>query len=265
MSGHLTKLRELGLALLALGSLLAALRLALLTLRSLRSGLRSLLAHLLTLRSRLRTHLAHLLALLSLAAGLRTLLAHLLSALALTLPLAHGVELGESLAGAVHRAGAVTLVVGAALAVGVAFVGTVDDHAAGAAVAVATGSTGPHPGIVGIEHHVHFTGAEGRAFGYDVVAQLVHLAFVLVGFAFRFDRTKKVGKILVLVAHIPALVGELLIGEVDAGKLLLKLFGIEFPSGFNSRSGKYHRVGRKAQGGGEKEGREESGRAGHGA
>lgn len=253
LSGHLTQLGELGLAHQSLLALLTGL--ALLSLLSLRTGLRSLLAHLLTLGSGLRTHLAHLLALsaglrtllthlltlLSLASGLVALLAHLLAALALSLALAHGIELGESLAGSIH--GAVALIVGSTLAVRVTLIGAVDDHAAGATVAVSTGTTGAHAGIVGIEDHVDFAGAEGRAFGYDIITQLVHLSFVLVGFSLVFDRAKKVGQVFVPITHIPAFVGELLIGEIDAGKLFFKLFGVEFPCGFNRRGGKYHRVG----------------------
>jgi hypothetical protein len=269
LSGHLIQLGELRLSHLSLLSLLTGL--ALLSLLSLRTGLRSLLAALLALGSGLRTHLAHLLALLplatglgallthlltllSLASGLVALLSHLLAALALSLTLAHGVELGESLAGTIHVAGAVALIVGATLAVRITLIGTVDDHAAGA-VAVAPGSTGnSHTGIVGIEDHIDFAGAEGRAFGYDIIAQLVHLAFVLVGFPLAFDRAKKVGQVFVPIPHIPSFVGELLIGEIDAGKLFFELFGVEFPSGLNGRSGKYHCVGREAEGGGEEEG-----------
>lgn len=266
LTGHLTQLGELGLAHQSLLALLTGLALL-----SLRAGLRTLLAALLALGSRLRphlthllalltlatglgAHLAHLLALLALASGLVAHLTHLLAALALSLTLAHGIELGESLAGAIHVAGPVTLVAGATLAVRVTLIGAVDDHAAGASVAVASGSTGAHARVVGIEYHVHFAGAEGRAFGYDIVAQLVHLTFVLVGFPLVFDGTKKVGQVFVPVTHIPAFVGELLIREIDPRKFLFKLFGVEFPSGLNGGSGKYHRVGREAEGGGEEKG-----------
>ena len=183
----------------------------------------------------------------------------------MTLALAHGVELSESLAGTVHGAGAVALIVRATLAVRVSFIGAIDDHA-GAAVAITAGSPGgAHAWIVGIEHHIDFAGSECRAFGYDVVAQLMHLTLVLVGLAFGFDRAKKVGQVLVLIAHIPTLVGEFLVGEIDAGEFLLKFFGVELPGSFNGGGGKDHRIGRKGQRGGEDQDREESGRAGHGA
>ena len=234
---------------------------SLLALLTLRTGLRSLLAHLLTLGPRLGTHLAHLLTLLSLTTGLIAHLTHLLAALALSL--AHGIELSESLAGTIHVACAIALIIGAALAVGITFIGTVDDHAAGA-IAVATGTAGSHTGVVGIKYHVDFAGAEGRALGDDIVAQLMHLAFVLIGFAFVFDRPKKVSEVFVLVAHIPTFVGEFLIGEINAGKFFFKLFGVEFPGGFDCGGGKYHRVGRKGEGSGQEQRRKESGRAGHG-
>lgn len=71
----------------------------------------------------------------------------------------------------------------------------------------------------------------------------MHLTLVLIRFTLALDRSEKVSEVLVLVAHIPALVGEFLIGKIDAGKLFLKFFGVKFPSCLDRRGREDHRVG----------------------
>ena len=191
-------------------------------------------------------------ALLSLTAGLAAGLAHLLTLLAtLTpLPLPHGIELGETLALAIHCAGAVTLLHRAALAVGIALIhltlaGTIDCHRATwtGASGTAEAAAGTHPRVVRVKDYIDGARRQGRAFSYDIVAQFVHLTFVLISFTLALDWSEKVSEVLVLVAHIPALIGEFLIGEVDAGKFFLKFFGVKFPSCLDRRGREDHRVG----------------------
>lgn len=76
----------------------------------------------LTLRSGLGTRLSHLLALLTLTAGLAAHLLTLLATLTALATLAHRVELSQSLALSVHRAGAVTLLHVASLAIETALI-----------------------------------------------------------------------------------------------------------------------------------------------
>tara|TARA_B110000483_G_scaffold79217_1_gene98619 strand:+ start:737 stop:970 length:234 start_codon:yes stop_codon:yes gene_type:complete len=72
---------------------------------------------------------------LALTVGLAAGLAHLLPGLTALTTLPHGIELGETLALAIHCTGAVTLLHRAALTVGIALVhltlaGTIDSHGA---------------------------------------------------------------------------------------------------------------------------------------
>lgn len=180
--------------------------------------------------------------------------------LTLAAGLAEGSELGEFLpAIAVHITGhfpTLALAVGrlTALAVRITLVAvagaTVDDHALPAGAHPVTGRS--HGGVVGVENHVDDAAAEGRPFHDEIVAQLVHASFVLVDIDLLFDGTEEVGQIFVTVAHIPTLIGEALAGVVDAGKFLLKLFGIEFPRGFDGRgrenNGVSERGGRVSEG-----------------
>lgn len=203
------------------------------------------------LRSALLAHLTHLLALLTLAlpAGLLAL-SHRLALLPLTLALTHRIQLRESLALAVHLALTLTLALlhlaTCSLAVGTvllghAVAGTVDHHYRPAG-AVATGTTRSHAWVVGIVNHIHGARSEGGTFGDHIIAHFVHLLLVRTGVGFGFDGTKKVGQIFVLVAHIPALVGQFLVGEIDAGKLLLKFLGVQFPSRLDGGGGEHHGV-----------------------
>ena len=124
-----------------------------------------------------------------------------------------------------------------------AVTGTVDHHAGAAHAAHAAGTTGSVTRIVGIINHIHRARTQIRFFGDDVVADFMHLAFELPGPTFLFHRPKKVSEVLVLVAHIPTLVGEFLIREIDPGKLFFEFLGVEFPCGFDGRSGEDHGVG----------------------
>lgn len=73
----------------------------------------------------------------------------------------------------------------------------------------------------------------------------MHAALELVDIDFFFNGAEEVGEILVLVAHIPALVGEALVGIIDPGKFLLKLFGIQLPCGLDRGGGKNDGVGER--------------------
>ncbi len=203
--------------------------------------------------------LAQLLSLLPLAASLLpgwALAAHLLSRLARSL--SHGIQLGEGRTLAewiplVARALTLIHFAAGALALGatllrLALAGAVDHHH-GAAGTVAARPPRAHARIVGIVDHINGAGAEGGAFGHHVVAHLVHLDLVLAGIRRVNNRAKKVSQVFMAIAHIPTLVGELLIGEINPGKLLFKLLGVEFPGGLDGGGGKDDRVGGKGQGG----------------
>jgi len=230
-------------------------------------GLTRLLSLLLSLRACLLAHLlswltltAHLLALLTLATGLLAHLALLLAPgllaglahLLTLLSLAHSVELsqrGPLAVGVALIAGALalihltvgTLAIGSTL-FGHALTRTVDDHH-GATGTGTTAATRSHARVKRVIDHVDGARPQRGAFGDDVVAHLMHCLFVGAGIGRRFDRPEKVGEVFVLVTHIPALVGQLLIREIDPGKFLLKLFGVQLPSRLDGRGGKDHRVG----------------------
>lgn len=258
LAGHLTELGQLGLALLTLTGLGALGRAGLLALLSLGAGLLSHLPHLLALLSLA----AGLLALLALAAGLRAHLPHLLALLSLAahplsllpaLALTHGVELGElralavGVALVVHPLSFIHLAA-LALAIGTAFgghalAGTVHDHDRSAGTVAAGSATRPQARIKGVVNHIHRARAERGGFGHHVVAHLVHLDLVLAGVGLVINGAEKIGQILVLVADVEPLVGEFLVGEIDAGKLLFELLGIQFPGGLDGGGGEDHRVG----------------------
>lgn len=82
----------------------------------------------------------------------------------------------------------------------------------------------------------------------------MHAALELVDIDFFFNGAEEVGEILVSVTDIPAFVSEALASVIDPGELLLKLLGVQFPSGFDGG-------GRKNNGVGERSGRVSEGGA----
>ncbi len=197
------------------------------------------LTHLLTLAALLRTHLAQLLPLLSHAAlllahlagaALLASLTHLLALLAAR-ALAHGIELGENGAFAVHIAQALALVhlTTVALAVHarlIAHTGAIfTDYHHGTTGAVAAGSGRAHGGIVSVVDNVNDARCQVGLFGDDVMPHLVHLLLVDAGITLGFGGAKKISQVLMPIPHIPTFVREFLAGEIDAGIFLAKFFG----------------------------------------
>jgi hypothetical protein len=118
--------------------------------------------------------------------------------------------------------------------------------------------------VVGVVNDINDTRAERRTFQHEIIAQFVHAPLVLIDENLFLHGTKKVGEILMLIAHIPAFVGEALASVVDTGKFLFEFFRIEFPGrldgGSREDDGVGERCGRINEGGTEKT--KESGESG---